>query len=184
MVERETAVRAVTEELDRAYRQARAAGADPERGVVTHAVAHPLVWIVHGTSEAHARTGDPRRMPVGHGPYLVDRTDGGLHTIGAVAAASGRWEDDHRARVRGLPVRTAVDDLHDELRASAATRGRAHAGRLLRHRVPGLSPAETVAYVHALHTGGTPAAHLVARVAAHVVPAPDPVLSVRTVRRG
>ncbi len=80
-------------------------------------------------------------------------------------------------------MRTAVDDLHDELRASAATRGRAHAGRLLRHRVPALSPAETVAYVHALHAGGTPAAHLVARVAAHVVPAPDPVLSVQAVRR-
>ncbi len=81
MVEREAAVRAVTEELDREYRQARAAGADPERGVVTHAEAHPLVWIVHWTLEAYARTGDPRRMPVGHGAFLVDRIDGGLRTI-------------------------------------------------------------------------------------------------------
>lgn len=70
---------------------------------------HELVWIVSWQSEEFVRTRNSRYMLVGNGPYLVDRVDGGLHQIGVVCAKTGEWETDYRARVRGLPVRTAVD---------------------------------------------------------------------------
>ncbi|WP_328780033.1 YrhB domain-containing protein [Streptomyces canus] len=101
-----------------------------------------LVWIVFWQSEEFIRTRG--HMLVGNGPYLVDRVDGGLHQIGVVSAKTGEWETDYRARIRGLPVRTAVDDLHDALCGVAATRGRMHAVRTLRQRLPMLSPAEAI----------------------------------------
>ncbi|MER8193421.1 YrhB domain-containing protein [Streptomyces microflavus] len=79
---------------------------------------HELVWIVHWTSEEFVRTQNAQFMLAGNGPYLVDRVDGGLHQVGVVSSATGAWEADYRARIRGLPVRTAVDDLHVVLRES------------------------------------------------------------------
>ncbi|MFF0836639.1 MULTISPECIES: YrhB domain-containing protein [unclassified Streptomyces] len=108
---------------------------------------HELVWIVSWQSEEFVHIRNSEHMLIGNGSYLVDRVNGGLHQIGVVSAVTGGWEADYRARIRGLPVRTAVDDLHDALRGVAATRGRMHAVRTLRQRLPVLSPAEALKYV-------------------------------------
>ncbi|MER8119835.1 YrhB domain-containing protein [Streptomyces sp. NPDC094031] len=183
MVEREAAVRIVEDELAREDRKWSALGVHTTRTVVTGVEEHELVWIVRWQSEAFARTGDPGDMLVGSGPYLVDRVDGSLHSIGVLSAKGGEWEDDYRARVRGLPVRTAVDDLHDEIRELGAARSRMHAVRALRRRLPVLSPAQAVAYTDAL-LGGAPPAHLVALAAGRLTEPICPVLAVRTLRPG
>lgn len=142
-----------------------------------------LVWIVFCQSEEFARTRKKEHMVLGEGPYLVDRVDGGLHQIGIVSSKMGEWEADYRARIRGLPVRTAVDDLHDVLRGIAATRGRMHAVRDLRQKLPELSPAEAIEYVSALLQGDVPA-HLIAVASDKLVEPIDPILAVRTLRPG
>ncbi|MGX1541457.1 YrhB domain-containing protein [Streptomyces adustus] len=181
MIEREAAVRAVEEQLERDYQQWRAVSADAVRMVVLRVEEHELVWIVWWQSEEFARTGE--YMLLGTGPYLVDRVDGGLHEIGIVSAKTGAWEDDYRARIRGLPVRTAVDDLHDALCAVAATRGRMHAVRTLRQRLPVFSPAEAIEYVSALLDGDAPA-RLVAVATKELVEPVNPVLAAKTVLSG
>ncbi|MET8944555.1 YrhB domain-containing protein [Streptomyces sp. NPDC004542] len=183
MIEREAAVRAVEEQLERDYQQWRAVSADAVRMVVVRVEEHELVWIISWQSEQFARTGNAKHMLVGNGPYLVDRVDGGLHQIGVVSAVTGEWEADYRARIRGLPVRTAVDDLHDALRGVAATRGRMHAVRTLRQRLPMLSPAQALEYVSALLEGDAPA-RLVAVATEELVELVNPVLAVKTVLSG
>ncbi|WOT39463.1 YrhB domain-containing protein [Streptomyces coeruleorubidus] len=183
MIEREAAVRAVEEQLERDYQRWRAGGADALRMAVVDVEEHELVWIVHWTSERFVRTRDPEFMLAGNGPYLVDRVDGGLHQVGVVSAMTGEWEDDYRARIRGLPVPTAVDDLRDVLREIASTRGRMHAVRTLRQRLPVLSPAEAIEYVSALLEGDAPA-RLVAVATKELVEPLNPVLGVKTVLSG
>ncbi|MFF6983579.1 YrhB domain-containing protein [Streptomyces sp. NPDC008343] len=156
MIEREAAVRAVEDQLERDYQQWRAVSVDAMRMAVVRVVKHELVWIVSWQSEEFARTRNSEYMLVANGPYLVDRVDGCLHQIGVVSATTEEWEADYRARIRGLPVRTAVDDLHDALRGIAATRGRMHAVRTLRRRLPVLSPAEAIEYVGTLVDGDAP----------------------------
>ncbi|MEU3264348.1 YrhB domain-containing protein [Streptomyces bacillaris] len=183
MTDREAAVRAVEEQLEREYREWRAAGVDAVRTTVVDVEPHELVWIVSYQSEEYVRTGDTAFLLVGCGPYLVDRVDGGLHRIGAVSAVTGAWEDDYRSRIRGLPVRTAVDELHDALRAVAAARGRLPAVRALRRKLPVLSPAEGLAYVSGLTAGAVPP-HLLEVATGELVEPLDPVYAVETVRPG
>ncbi|MFE2944942.1 YrhB domain-containing protein [Streptomyces sp. NPDC059255] len=183
MIEREAAVRAVEEQLERDYQEWRAVDAAAKRMGVVHVEEHELVWIVSWQSEEFARTRDWSSMLIGNGPYLVDRVDGALHHIGVISSASGAWEADYRARIRGLPVRTAVDELHDELREVAAARGRVHAVRTLRRRLSVLSPAEAIAYLKALLDGDAPT-RLVAVATKELVEPLDPVLAVKTVRAG
>ncbi|MFD7132908.1 YrhB domain-containing protein [Streptomyces sp. NPDC059894] len=178
MIDREAAVQAVEEQLERDCHKWRTAGVDAMRMAVVDVEEHELVWIVSWQSEEFVRTRDSELMLVGNGPYLVDRVDGGLHRIGVVSAATGEWEADYRARIRGLPVRTAVDDLHDALRGVAATRGHLHAVRTLRQRLPVLSPAEAVDYVSALLDGEAPA-RLVAVAVEELVEPLDPVRAVK-----
>ncbi|MGW6270100.1 YrhB domain-containing protein [Streptomyces sp. NPDC055060] len=183
MIEREAAVRAVEEQLERDYQQWRALSPEAVRMTVVDVEEHELVWIVSWQSEEFARTQNVRHMLIGGGPYLVDRIDGGLHEIGVASFVTGEWETDYRARIRGLPVRTAVDELHDALREVAAVRGRMHAARTLRQRLPALSPAEAIAYVTALLHGEVPA-HLAAIASTELVEPLNPVLAVTTVRAG
>lgn len=183
MIEREAAVQAVEEQLERDYQSWRATGVDAMRMAVVHVEQHELVWIISWQSEEFVRTRNSEFMLAGNGPYLVDRIDGGLHLIGVVSAATGEWEADYRARIRGLPVRTAVDDLHDALRGVAATRGRMHAVRTLRQRLPMLSPAEAIEYVSALLDGDAPA-RLVAVATKELVEPLNPVLAVKTILSG
>ncbi|MFJ1561370.1 YrhB domain-containing protein [Streptomyces mirabilis] len=183
MIEREFAVQAVEEQLERDFRSWRATGVDAMRMAVVHVEQHELVWIISWQSEEFVRTRNSEFMLVGNGPYLVDRIDGGLHRIGVVSAVTGEWEADYRARIRGLPVRTAVDDLHDALRGVAATRGRMHAVRTLRQRLPMLSPAEAIEYVSALLDGDAPA-RLVAVATKELVEPLNPVLAVKTILSG
>ncbi|MFD7704791.1 YrhB domain-containing protein [Streptomyces caelestis] len=150
---------------------------------VGHVEEHELVWIVSWTSEDFIRTRNSKYALIGNGPYLVDRVDGGVHRVGVVSAVTGSWEDDYRARVRGLPVRPAVDDPHDVLREVAPAHGRMHAVRTLRQRLPVLSPAEAVEYVSALLEGDAPA-RLVAVAAKEPVEPLNPVLAVETVLSG
>ncbi|MFF8650407.1 YrhB domain-containing protein [Streptomyces griseoluteus] len=145
------------------------------------AVRHELVWIVQVATAQYARTHDTDFLLVGAGPYLVDRVDGGLHTVGAVSWASGAWETDYRVRIRGETPRTAVDDVDDEVRAAAAEQGRIAAARLLRRRVPVLALGQALAYVSGLSGPGAPA-ELVEVVTRELVAPADPVTAVRTIR--
>ncbi|AXL93640.1 hypothetical protein C4J65_34615 [Streptomyces sp. CB09001] len=183
MIERAAAVRTVEEELERDRQRRHASGAEALRMAVVDVEEHELVWIVYWTSEEFVRTGDPEFMLVGNGPYLVDRVDGGLHQVGVVSAVTGAWQDDYRGRIRGLPVRTAVDDLHDVLGEVASARGRLRAARTLRRRLPALSPAEAIEYVSALLEGEAPARLVAVADKALVVPV-DPVLAVKTILNG
>ncbi|MFJ9008178.1 YrhB domain-containing protein [Streptomyces canus] len=183
MIERDAAVRAVEEQLERDCQQWRAVSVDAMRMAVVRVVEHELVWIVFWQSEEFVRTQNRGHMLIGNGPYLVDRVDGGLHQIGVVSAKTGEWETDYRARIRGLPVRTDVDDLHDALRGVAAARGRMHAVRTLRQRLPMLSPAEAIEYVSELLTKNAPA-RLVAVATKELVEPLNPVLGVKTVLNG
>ncbi|SCF57789.1 Immunity protein 35 [Streptomyces sp. Ncost-T10-10d] len=152
------------------------------RMAVAHVEQHELVWVVSWTSEEYLRTRNPDFMLAGNGPYLVDRLNGGLHQIGVVSAVTKAWEVDYRVRIRGQVVRTAVDDLHDEVRAAAAARGRIHAMHTLRQRLPVLTHAQVIEYVTALKDGEAPP-HLVEVANRELVPPVDPVLSVQTIRR-
>ncbi|MGW1671272.1 YrhB domain-containing protein [Streptomyces sp. NPDC002324] len=181
MIDREAAVRVVEEQLSRDYREWLAADDRAMRMAVVRVREHELAWIVSWQSEEFVRTRNTASMLIGNGPYLVDRVDGALHQIGVVAAKSGEWEADYRARIRGLPVRTAVDDLHDDVREVAAARGRMQAVRTLRRRLPGLSPAEALEYVSAL-LGGDPPGRLLAVATEKLVDDFDPVAAVRTIR--
>ncbi len=142
---------------------------------------HELAWQVYVQSEDYIRTRDARTMLVGHGPYLVDRIDGALHEIGVLAARSREWEADYRARVRGIAVRTAVDDLHDGIRDIASAHGRIQAVRALRQRLAGLSPAQALGYVDGLLAGRAPA-QLVALAVEQLVEPATPVVG--TLRPG
>ncbi|MCC3770767.1 YrhB domain-containing protein [Streptomyces sp. UNOC14_S4] len=172
MIEREFAIRVVQEELDRKY-----AG----RLVVDEVEEHELVWIVHYASVEYVRTRDPREQLGGAGPYLVDRLDGSLHSVGVVSWLQGVWEGDYRTRIRKIPVRTAVDDLHDEVRHEAAAHGRIRAMYLLRQRVGTLTHAQAAAYVTALQAGAVPPS-LTDIATELLVPVLSPVLRVGTVR--
>ncbi|MFF5522568.1 YrhB domain-containing protein [Streptomyces coeruleorubidus] len=179
MIEREAAVQAVEDQLERDYQQWRAAGVDAMRMAVVDVEEHELVWIVSWTSEEFVRTRNPEFMLAGNGPFLVDRVDGGLHRVGVVSAVTREWEADYRARIRELPVHTAVDDLHDALCEVAAARGRVHAVRTLRQRLPMFSPAEAIEYVSALLDGDAPV-RLVAVATKELVEPLNPVPSPRT----
>ncbi|WP_457492870.1 YrhB domain-containing protein [Streptomyces sp. P5_D11] len=183
VIERETAVRIVEEELDRENQKWTALGVEPVRTTVLHVEEHELVWKVYWQSEEYARTRNPVAMLVGHGPYLVDRIDGGLYQIGAVSEIEGAWEADYRVRIRGLTIRTSVDDLHEEIREAAAVRGRMPAVRILRQRLPMLSPSQALEYVSALLHADAPA-HLVAVAVEHLIEPMNPVLAVQTIRQG
>ncbi|WP_435060457.1 YrhB domain-containing protein [Streptomyces sp. bgisy060] len=174
-------MRIVEKHPERDHQARVAAGAEPfSREVVVSVVEHELVWKVHVQSEEYARTRKAAAMSVGHGPYLVDRADRGLHSIGAVSEIEGAWEDDYRGRIRGLPVRTPMDGLHDELRTAAeAAGGHMAAVRALRHKVTGLSPTHALAYVTGLLAGEVPA-QLLAVAHRELVKPLDRVLAVRT----
>jgi hypothetical protein len=172
VIEREAAIRMVQEELDRSFAM---------RLLVTGAEEHELVWIVFYQSEEYVQTRDPGAALGGNGPYLVDRVDGRLHRIGVVSAVQGAWEVDYRSRIRGLPVRTAVDDLHDEIGRIGATDGRMSAARELRRCLPMLSPVEALEYVRGLAGGAVPA-RFVAVATKELVQPINSVLMVETVR--
>lgn len=74
MIEREAAVRAVEEQLERDYQQWRAVSADAVRMAVVRVKEHELVWIASWQSTEFVRTQNSRYMLVGNGPYLVDWT--------------------------------------------------------------------------------------------------------------
>ncbi|MFD9607921.1 YrhB domain-containing protein [Streptomyces sp. NPDC059083] len=183
MIERQDAIQVVEAQLERDYQRWRATGVDAMRMAVVDVEEHELVWIVSWTTKEFMRTRNPAFLLAGNGPYLVDRIDGGLHQIGVVSFLDGEWETDYRARIRGLPVRTAVDDLHDALREVAGPRGRTQAARTLRQRLPMLSPAEALEYVGALLVGDAPA-RLLAVATSELVETLNPVLAVKTVKSG
>ncbi|MFE7568434.1 YrhB domain-containing protein [Streptomyces sp. NPDC057539] len=174
MIDREIAVRLVEAQLEREA---------PGQLLVTHVEKHELAWIVGYQSAEYVRTGDPSQRLAGNGPFLVDRVDGGLHSVGTVSAVTGAWESDYRTRIRKMATRTAVDDLHDEIRQVTATRGRIFAMHVLRQKVPALTHAEVIEYVDALQNGSAPA-HLVATATMTLVVELDPVLRVHTIRSG
>ncbi|UJB45645.1 YrhB domain-containing protein [Streptomyces sp. A1-5] len=183
MIEREAAVRIVEDELDRENQRWSAMGVESIRAIVMHVEEHELVWKVYVQSEEYVRTRDSRAMLVGLGPYLVDRIDGGLHQIGVLSESGGEWETDYRTRIRGMPVRTAVDDLHDEIAEIATAQGRLPSVRALRRKLPKLTPAQALHYVNALLDGTAPP-HLTALATEQLVERINPVLTVTALRRG
>ncbi|MEU7576689.1 YrhB domain-containing protein [Streptomyces sp. NPDC041068] len=183
VIDREAAVRIVEEELEGPNQAWAALGVDSMRMAVAGVEEHELVWIVYWQTEEYVRTGKRDVMVAGNAPYLVDRVDGGLHQIGIPSAISGEWEADYRSRIRGLPVRTAVDDLHDELRGIVTAGGRMQAVRTLRTRVPVLPPGQCIEYVSALLDGDAPA-HLVSIALEQLVEPIDPMDTAITIRQG
>ncbi|MFD8076311.1 YrhB domain-containing protein [Streptomyces sp. NPDC059718] len=167
MIEREDAVRRVQEHLDRCF---------PGRMAVVEAEEHELVWVVVYQSAEYVRSGDAKHLLAGNGPYLVDRADGRMHAIGPVDYLMGGWEDEYRSRVRGVPVRTAVDDLDDGIRTSVAARGRVFAMVELRERIPALTPADALAYVTALQAARPAPRRALAVVSEALVPYREPVI--------
>ncbi|MEU7088063.1 YrhB domain-containing protein [Streptomyces achromogenes] len=182
MIERDAAVQIVEEELERDYQRDLAAGLEPMRMAVAHVEQHELAWVISWTSEEYLRTRNPDLVLAGNGPYLVDRLNGSLHQIGVVSAITEAWVVDYQVRIRGQAVRTAVDDLHDEVRAVAANRGRIHAMHALRRSLPVLTHAQVIEYVTALKDGDPPM-HLVEVANRELIPPVDPVLSVKTIRK-
>lgn len=75
-----------------------------------------------------------------------------------------------------------MDDLHEEIREAAAVRGRMPAVRILRQRLPTLSPSQALEYVSALLQADAPA-HLVAVAVEHLIEPMNPVLAVQTIRQ-
>ncbi|MEW2316052.1 YrhB domain-containing protein [Streptomyces bauhiniae] len=181
MIELDAAVRIVEEELEREFRRKTALGVQSHDLVVVSAVRHELVWIVQVATAEYVRTRDTNFLLVGAGPYLVDRVDGGLHAIGVLSWMSGEWEADYRVRIRGETLRTAVDDLDDEVRAAAAEKGRIPAARLLRQRVPVLALGQALAYVSGLAGDGAPP-ELVEVITRELVAPVAPVMAVDTIR--
>jgi hypothetical protein len=173
MIDRDFAIRVAQEDLDRKY---------SGRLVVAEAEKHELVWIVYYQTAEYLRTGDPGQLLGGNGPYLVDRLDGSLHQIGPVTAITGEWELDYRTRIRKMTIRTAVDELYEEIRRTAAADGRITAMHLLRQRVRTLTYAQVIEYVTVLQAGTVPP-HLGDIATRALVPTLDPVLRVRTIHR-
>ncbi|USQ85610.1 YrhB family protein [Streptomyces phaeoluteigriseus] len=77
MIEREAAVRAVEDQLERDYQQWRAAGVDALRMAVVDVEQHELAWIVFWTSEEFVRTRNPEFMLAGSGPFWSTVSTGG-----------------------------------------------------------------------------------------------------------
>ncbi|ANZ14226.1 Immunity protein 19 [Streptomyces noursei ATCC 11455] len=183
VIEQEAAVRIVEDELDRENQRWSAMGVESIRTLVMQVDEHELVWKVYVQSEEYVRTRDFGAMLVGLGPYLVDRVDGGLHRIGVVSEIGGEWEADYRTRIRGMPVRTAVDDLHDEITEIATAQGRLPSVRALRRKLPKLTPAQALHYVDALLDGtAPPPPHLTALASEQLVAPLNPALTVTTLR--
>ncbi|WP_405452330.1 hypothetical protein [Streptomyces erythrochromogenes] len=76
-----------------------------------------------------------------------------------------------------------MDDLHDEVREAVAGHGRVPAVRIVRQRLPVLSPAQALRYVSALPHGEAPA-DLVALATEELVEPFKEVLGVRTIHGG
>ncbi|MCX5001237.1 YrhB family protein [Streptomyces sp. NBC_00638] len=177
MITREFAVLLVQAQLERDYHAELATYGTSVRVAVSRVTEHALGWMVSWQSEDHLRTPDHRHALVGNGPYLVDKEDGSLHRVPVVDAVTGAWENDYLTRVKGRYLPGPVDALHDEVRSIADTQGRAHALRLLRRRVGGLSIRDATAYADALKAGQSPPADLLAR-AVEALPRPKgPVAS-------
>lgn len=101
-----------------------------------------------------------------------------------VSEVEGAWEADYRVRIRGQAVRTSVDDLHDEIHETAAVRGRMQAVRVLRRRLPMLSPSQALEYVSALLHADDAPAQLVAVAVEQLIEPMNPLLAVKTIRQG
>ncbi|MFI9066436.1 hypothetical protein ACIGQE_31980 [Streptomyces sp. NPDC053429] len=97
----------------------------------------------------------------------------------AIGVAQG--ELDSLTRIMKRTTRTAVDDLHEEIRQAAVAHGRIFAMHLLRQRVQVLTHAQVIEYVTALQAGTAPP-HLVDIATSILGPPLDPVLSVHTIR--
>ncbi|MCZ1020158.1 hypothetical protein [Streptomyces noursei] len=94
-----------------------------------------------------------------------------------------RWSAMGVESIRGMPVRTAVDDLHDEITEIATAQGRLPSVRALRRKLPKLTPAQALHYVDALLDGSAPPPpHLTALATEQLVAPINPVLTVTTLR--
>ncbi|MFF5521721.1 YrhB domain-containing protein [Streptomyces coeruleorubidus] len=119
---------------------------------------HALGWLVVWQSVEYIRSRDIGKMPVGHGPYLVDRQDGSIHHIPAPTYAADVWEDLYLQQIRGVrpsdPLAAAVEALvHSE--------GTMAAMRHLRKQAPQLGLPQAKAYVMAVRDGDDPPEELV-----------------------
>ncbi|MEW2485962.1 YrhB domain-containing protein [Streptomyces sp. NPDC048411] len=183
MIGREEAVRLVAAELEREFPGMRLpAGPSRLHVQISDVERHELCWIVSYQSAEFLRTGDSAYMLVGNGPYLVDRMDGSLHSIGVVDAVTEAWEPEYRTRIRGERLPGAAALLADEVRDAAALTGRVAALRLLRRRVPALDYPQAKAYLAALLHGAAPPPALLALATAALEPVSylTPTLGIRT----
>ncbi|KUL41400.1 hypothetical protein ADL15_03885 [Actinoplanes awajinensis subsp. mycoplanecinus] len=110
---------------------------------------HELGWIVHWASVDYLRTGDPQYR-LGGGPYLVDRYDQSVHTIGTVASVTGDWVWRYVEQVWQV---TLLDVLAERVRQVLSDEGFLSAMRHLRRTAPALTPAQAKIYVTCVEDG-------------------------------
>ncbi|GAB7051049.1 YrhB domain-containing protein [Catenuloplanes indicus] len=128
----------------------------PELGV-SAVRRHALGWLVSWQSAEYIRTGDPGRMLVGHGPYLVDQEDGSIHHIPVTTFVAEAWEELYREQVKGMaPPDALLDAVRDLITRESGTAALRH----LRRNAPRLSLREAKAYVDAVRAGDEPDAEL------------------------
>ena len=121
---------------------------------------HALGWLVYWQSAEYVRTRELGSMLVGHGPYLVDGQDGGVHHIPVTTFVSADWEEMYRRQIQGVEP---PDPVLDAVREIVRRDGTMAALRHLRACAPRLALREAKAYVDAVRDGGEPPADLIAR---------------------
>ncbi|WP_381561884.1 YrhB domain-containing protein [Streptomyces eurythermus] len=129
MKDRDAAVRIVRKELERQDRRWSAVVPGRLPATVTGVEEHGPEWIAYWNSEEFARTGTPSAMPVGNGPSLADRVDGGPHRTAVVRSR----------RAAGITHRTAAlasSSAHAASRPSGSARVAAPAALGRRYACP------------------------------------------------
>jgi hypothetical protein len=159
VVTKERAVELVEALLARERLESPWAAQSPE--VAAHDVKeHALGWLVFWQSVDYLRSGDPGEMLVGHGPYLVDREDGGIHHIPVTVYGFDGWEEQYLEQVRGArPPDPLVEAVRELLRSG----GTIAAMRHLRGKVPSLGLTQAKTYVMAVRDDGEPPEELAER---------------------
>ncbi|MGI5222942.1 hypothetical protein [Nocardia sp. CA-290969] len=119
--------------------------------VVMEVRPHRLGWMIIAQGERYVRTHNIADMVVGHGFFLVDGVDAGLHTVHATADLEhGEWIDEYLEQVRGVE---RADPLRAEVAELLEREQRLEALRVVRATAPGLGPQGAKKYVEAVAAG-------------------------------
>ena len=145
--------------------------------VVTDVRAHRLGWVIHSQGERYVRTGNFGDMLVGHGCFLVDGVDGGLHMVHATADVEhGEWIEEYLEQVRGIE---RVDPPRSRIAGLLERGQRLDALRAMRTAAPDLGPRGAKEYVEAVMAEAPIPDHVRSRL-----PVPPPKFAARRALSG